>query len=88
MGIDVIVQNMVNGRVEAVGGIASEALFDMISSAPIGSLMRGIHKYADAMCNSYQLGWFLDEISALHPVDDHEQEVISLLREAAESAIR
>lgn len=88
MGISISIQNQVHREVELITGYGSATLSDMISSAPVGSLIRGIHKYADTMYNSYQLGWFLDELSALQPKDDREQEVISSLREAAESAIR
>lgn len=88
MGISITIQNQIHGEVELITGYGSAALSDMISNAPIGSLMRGIHKYADTMYNSYQLGWFLEELSALHPKDDREKEVISALRGAAESAIR
>jgi hypothetical protein len=51
-------------------------------------MMRGIHKYADTMFNSYQLKFFLEELDSANPRSDSERELFSVLRRASESAIR
>ncbi|WP_329405119.1 hypothetical protein OG563_23805 [Nocardia vinacea] len=75
-------------EVDSVSGPAAQSLSDSVLDAPIGSMMRGIHKYADTMFNSYQLTFFLDELAAMSPQSDREEELIAALRTAAESAIR
>lgn len=50
-------------------------------------MIRGIHKYADTMFNSYQLKFFLEELAVMSPRNDDEVALISTLQEAANSAI-
>lgn len=88
MSIDVTIQNQIHGQVERLSGDAPETLTEIVLDAPIGSMMRGIHKYADTMFNSYQLTFFLDELAAMTPRNVREEEMIATLRAAAESAIR
>lgn len=63
-------------------------LADIVLDAPVGSIMRGIHKYADTMFNSYQLKFFLEELTEFEPKNSAESELISVLRSASEEAIR
>ncbi|MFE3987597.1 hypothetical protein ACFXPR_24185 [Nocardia tengchongensis] len=88
MGIAIAIQDAHHTQVELITGYDSDALVDMISSAPSGSLIDCIHLYADTMYNSHQLKFLLDELSNSNYELDHEKEVTSILRRAAESAIR
>ncbi|QBS40798.1 hypothetical protein [Nocardia sp. CS682] len=88
MGISVFIQNQIHERVAEVAGYASHTLDEVISQAPMGSLTRGINKHADTMFNTTQLNSFIDEISALTPRNDNERELFTVLRDAAETAIR
>jgi hypothetical protein len=60
----------------------------MIWDAPQGSMMWAIHGHADTMFNTTQLNALLDEIAGLSPKDDSERELFTVLRNAAETAIR
>lgn len=51
-------------------------------------MMWAIHGHADTMFNTTQLNAFLDEIAELSPRNESEQELLSVLRNAAEIAIR
>ncbi|MBF6327560.1 hypothetical protein [Nocardia transvalensis] len=75
-------------EVDSISGSVAQALSDSVLDAPVGSMMRGIHKYADTMFNSYQLTFFLEELAGMSPKDDQEEEMIAELRAAAEQAIR
>ncbi|MGW5311732.1 hypothetical protein [Nocardia thailandica] len=88
MGIDVIVRNQVHKQLDVLAGSALESLGDVVSNAPSGSLLWGIHKHADTMFNAKQLDALIDEIAALTPRDDLERELFAMLSEAAELAIR
>jgi hypothetical protein len=87
VGIDIIVQDMNHKEIEALPASAAVTLSDIVLEAPLGSMMRGIHKYADTMFNSYQLKFFLEELAAKAPRNEREQELFDVLRKAAESAI-
>ncbi|MEV0356859.1 hypothetical protein AB0H71_12425 [Nocardia sp. NPDC050697] len=88
MSIDIFVQDMVHGTVHRVDGPAGDTLSESVLQAPVGSMLRGIHQYADTMFNSYQLRFFLDELAATAPADDAQREMITTLRDVAEQAIR
>ncbi|MFE9578467.1 hypothetical protein ACFYO1_18900 [Nocardia sp. NPDC006044] len=88
MGVSVFIQNQIREKVAEVGGYASDTLGDVILQAPAGSLTRGINRHADTMFNTTQLNFFIEEISSFVPGDDSERELFTVLREAAESAIR
>ncbi|WP_406281211.1 hypothetical protein OH799_16435 [Nocardia sp. NBC_00881] len=88
MGISVFIQNQIHEQVAEVAGYASQTLDEVISQASIGSLTRGINKHADTMFNTTQLNSFIDEIASLTPENDSERELFTVLRDAAESAIR
>ncbi|MFG3614685.1 hypothetical protein [Nocardia sp. NPDC047654] len=88
MGIAIVIQNQVHQKIETITGRPSETLEKMIWDAPTGSMMWAIHGHADTMFNTTQLNVFLDEIAALSPRDDSEKELFSVLRNAAETAIR
>ncbi|MFI5777130.1 hypothetical protein [Nocardia sp. NPDC051570] len=88
MGIGVIVQAINHKEVEHISGPLAQWLTDSVLDAPLGSMMRGIHQYADTMFNSYQLTFFLDELAGMTPKGDSDAEMIAELRAAAEKAIR
>ncbi|MGF6887176.1 hypothetical protein ABIA39_004310 [Nocardia sp. GAS34] len=88
MAIDIIIQNQVHGKVEVISGAPAVTLSDIVLQAPVGSMLRGIHQYADSMFNSYQLQFFLEELAGLQPKDSREEELFSVLRRAADVAIR
>jgi hypothetical protein len=87
MGIDIIVQHMNHKEIEASPASAAVTLSEIALEAPRGSMIHGIHKYADTMFNSYQLKFFLEELAAKAPRDEREQELYDVLRKSAESAI-
>ncbi|MGV9674839.1 hypothetical protein ACWDSJ_06140 [Nocardia sp. NPDC003482] len=87
MAIDVAIQDMNHQRLEYVSGPVGQWLSDSVLEVPLGSMMRGIHRYADTMFNSYQLKFFLKELAGMRPKDDHEGEMIAVLSAAAEQAI-
>ncbi|MGQ4601359.1 hypothetical protein [Nocardia sp. R6R-6] len=86
MGIDVTIQNMVHGQVESVD-VSSDAISAIIERAPAGSIIDGIHLYADTMFNTYQLRFLVNELTALQPRDANERKAVQELRAAAESAM-
>jgi hypothetical protein len=88
LGIAIIIQNQVHGRIETITGRPSDTLEKMIWDAPQGSMMWAIHGHADTMFNTTQLNALLDEIAGLSPKDDSERELFTVLRNAAETAIR
>ncbi|RDI64548.1 hypothetical protein [Nocardia pseudobrasiliensis] len=88
MGIAVVVQAINHKEVETITGPLAQWLSDSVLDAPLGSMMRGIHKYADTMFNSYQLKFFLEELAGMTPKNDDESEMFDALRAAAEQAIR
>lgn len=88
MGIDIYVQNMNHKMTESVAVPAEFTLSAMVSDAPIGSMIRGIHLNADTMFNSFQLELFLEELLALTPKNDDERVLIAALKGAAYSAVR
>ncbi|GGN84375.1 hypothetical protein [Nocardia rhizosphaerihabitans] len=88
MGIDVIIQNQVHKQMEVLTGSALESLSSVVSTAPSGSLLWGIHKHADTMFNAKQLDALIEEIAALSPRNDLERELFAILSNAAEFAIR
>lgn len=88
MGIDVIIQNQVHKQIEILTGSALESLSDVVSNAPSGSLLWGIHKHADTMFNAKQLDVLIEEIAVLSPRNDLERELFAMLSSAAELAIR
>ena len=88
MGISVYIQNQVHEKLNMVDEISSRGLVDLIEKMPKGALLEGIHYYADTMFNSYQLEFFLSELSAITPENEQEASVIAALRSAAEVAIR
>ncbi len=88
MSIDIYIENQIHERIERITGQAPETLTEYVLKAPIGSMIRGIHKYADTMFNSYQLTFLLDELGTMSPHDEQEQEMIDTLKTAAEQAIR
>ncbi len=87
MGIAISVQNMNHNQVESFSGAAAETLSAIVLDSPTGPMMRGIHKYADTMFNSYQLKFFLEELDSATPRSDSERELFSVLRRASESAM-
>ncbi|MBO0853178.1 MAG: hypothetical protein J2P18_05350 [Nocardia sp.] len=88
MAIDVYMENQIHERTERLSGRILETLTGYVLQAPLGSMIRGIHKYADTMFNSYQLKFLLDELAAISPQDEDEREMILALTSAAEKAIR
>ncbi|WP_157122050.1 hypothetical protein [Nocardia violaceofusca] len=88
MGITISVQNMNHNETESFFGAVADTLSDIVLDSPTGPMMRGIHKYADTMFNSYQLKFFLEELDSANPQSDAERELFSVLRRASESAIR
>jgi hypothetical protein len=88
VAIDIKVQDQVHGVLEIFGDDPSETLAQVCARAPRGSLLRGVHPYGDTMFNMVQLEFLIDEIdgtTAKHPA---EQEILSRLRIAADTAIR
>ncbi|MFJ1458190.1 hypothetical protein [Nocardia sp. N2S4-5] len=55
--------------------------------ARLGSMLRGIHQYADTMFNSYQLTFFMDELASMVPKNEVDAKMIAALRDAAQRAI-
>ncbi|NMM84117.1 hypothetical protein B2J88_07055 [Rhodococcus sp. SRB_17] len=88
MIVSIYVQNMNQKILENVTIVGESALADIISDAPVGSLLNGIRSDMDTMFNSYQLKFLLVELSAVAPKDDEQREMISNLQTAAESVIR
>lgn len=88
MGVSVFIQNQIHEKIAEVAGYASNTLDDVIAQAPTGSLTRGINRHADTMFNTTQLNFFIDEIASFVPGNDSERELFTVLRDAAESAIR
>lgn len=88
MGIDIVVQNQIHERVELVYGDVEDTLVKYRENAPAGSLLRGLHAHADTMFNTTQLAMLLDELVHLSPNNDKEAEMLAVLRDAAEAAIR
>lgn len=86
MGIAIFIQNQAHRRVEEVLDL-SESILDAISSAPDGSLLKGIHPHADTMFNTAQLEFLIKEISVLESKGHIEQGVLAVLRQAADAAI-
>lgn len=84
----IYVQNMNQKVIDNVEIVGESTLVDVISSAPIGSLLSGIRSDVDTMFNSYQLKFLLVELAAATPKDDEQREMISNLRNAAEFIIR
>ncbi|MFD4434149.1 hypothetical protein [Nocardia sp. NPDC058497] len=87
MGISVVVQNQVHDRVQIYHGQVATTLSEMAMYALPGTMIGEIHAYADTMFNSYQLTLFLDELSNTTTRNEREDEVVNVLREAAEDAI-
>ncbi|MFI9410943.1 hypothetical protein [Nocardia gamkensis] len=88
MGIDIIIQNQIHERIALAYGDAEETLVKYRESAPAGSMLRGLHAHADTMFNTTQLAMLLDEIANALPNNDKEAEMLAVLRDAAETAIR
>ncbi|MET7770149.1 hypothetical protein [Nocardia sp. NPDC005366] len=88
MAISIIVQDQIHEKHSTTAGLPAVTLADIVLDAPVGSIMRGIHKYADTMFNSYQLKFFLEELTEFEPKNSAESELISVLRSASEEAIR
>ncbi|UFS99123.1 hypothetical protein [Nocardia huaxiensis] len=87
MGISISIHNQVHEKVETIAGVTAATLPSIVDSASPGSLIEGIHLYADTMFNSYQLKYLLQELTALNPTTDSERMVVSEVRRAAETAI-
>ncbi|WP_157172870.1 hypothetical protein [Nocardia exalbida] len=88
LGIDIIMQNRIHERIELVYGDAEDTLARYRENAPAGSLLRGLHAHADTMFNTTQLTMLLDELANLSSNNDKEAEMLAVLRDAAETAIR
>ncbi|MFE3755131.1 hypothetical protein ACFXO9_12540 [Nocardia tengchongensis] len=88
MGIRIAFQNMNHQPVEMVSGFDQSKLHELIEAATAGSLLDGIQRQSDTMYNSYQLEFLLAELSAIRAEGTGGQEVVSVLRRAAETAIR
>lgn len=88
MGIDIIIQNQIHERIDLVYGDAENTLVKYRENAPADSMLRGLHAHADTMFNTTQLAMLLDELANLSPNNDKEAEMLVVLRDAAETAIR
>lgn len=88
LGIDIIIQNQIHERIDLVYGDVEDTLVKYRESAPAGSMLRGLHAHADTMFNTTQLTMLLDELANLSPNNDKEAEMLVVLRDAAETAIR
>ncbi|MBF6171440.1 hypothetical protein [Nocardia blacklockiae] len=87
MSITVIIQGLNHKEIESISGPLAQWLTDNVLEAPLGSMLRGVHQYADTMFNSYQLTFFSDELAGMVPKSDHDAEMIAALRDAAQRAI-
>ncbi|RJO76778.1 hypothetical protein D5S18_11025 [Nocardia panacis] len=87
VGITIVVQDMNHGRMESISGAPAQTLFELVLDTSLGSMTRGIHMYADTMFNSYQLKFFLDELETMKARNERGEELFSVLRRAAQSAI-
>lgn len=88
MGFDIYVQNMNQKMVESIFQPGESTLSDIVSGAPLGSLLDGIDTYSHTMFNSYQLKFFLKELASVVTKNSQEIELVTRLQAAAESAIR
>lgn len=88
MGIDIIIQNRIHEQIELVYGDAEDTLVKYRENVPAGSILRGLHAHGDTMFNTTQLAILLDELANLSPSNDKEAQMLVVLRDAAETAIR
>ncbi len=88
MGIDIIIQNQIHEQIDLAYGDAEDTLVKYRGNTPVGSILRGLHAHADTMFNTTQLTMLLDELANLSPNNDKEAEMLAVLRDAAETAIR
>ncbi len=88
MGISVTVQDRMHRQLEGYVNTDGSTLSRMVQAAPEGSMLGEIHAYADTMFNSYQLRFFIDELSAMNPPLEDERRVVETLLVAAEDAMR
>lgn len=87
MSISVVIQNMNHKEVESISGPLAQWLTDNVLEDRLGSMLRGIHQYADTMFNSYQLTFFMDELAGMVPKNEVDAKMIAALRDAAQRAI-
>jgi hypothetical protein len=88
LALTVIIQNMNHTEVARYSDDPDETLYRLCSARPKTSLVRGIHRHADTMFNTYQLGLILDEVEAMSAQSDIQQRALDELRRAATTAIR